>query len=315
MWLKKAVGITLIITMVGLFGLTIGGVGFTRSDKVMVLNPDGSTTEMTVEQASNTPNLVELSTSAGTSAGSSQTTSTPATGNTTQSATPAGSTSTTSSSTPTTSSGSTAPSTSSSGTSGGGTVVSKPVITMSISPSTITSGGSSTINWSASNSPTSCSASGSWSGAKSSSGSQSTGTKTAGSYIYSLTCANAGGSSVASVGQTVTAPVVTYCGGLSPCYGVGDMAAHATSGSCWGRSRYRTGGSYDRVYNLNKAYSGTSKHSSYVGSSTFYQQCGKDFTVCVNGSSSCGGSRTLNHSSGDLASYSSPIGYYDPSKP
>ncbi len=326
MWLKKLVGVSLVVTIVAMFGITIGGLGFTQSDKVLVLNPDGTTSEISAAEAAANPNLVEVSSSSpGENPSSSS--SSPANNSSSSNSSNGGSSSSNSSST--TTSGSTGATTSggstgstgstggatggsTGGSTGGGTTVSKPVVSLSISPQTITSGSSSTLSWSATNSPTSCTASGSWSGTKSSSGSASTGTKTTGSYSYSLSCSNAGGSGSATVSQTVNAPAVTYCGGLSNCYGVSDMAAHASSSSCWGRSTYRTGGSYARVYNLNNAYNGTSKH--HAGSVGFFNKCGQDITTCINGSSGCG-STTLNHSSSDLTKYSSPIGYYDPSKP
>ncbi len=84
-------------------------------------------------------------------------------------------------------------------------VVSAPTVTISASPTSITSGSSSTITWSSTNS-TSCTASGSWSGTKATSGTQSI-SPTANS-TYTITCTGAGGTSPAqSVNVTVT-PVV-----------------------------------------------------------------------------------------------------------
>jgi hypothetical protein len=87
-----------------------------------------------------------------------------------------------------------------------------PVVSISASPS---SGYANIINptitWSATNSPTSCTATGDWSGAKSSSGSQSQGVlSVAKTYTYTLTCSNVGGSSApasASVIVTSVAPI------------------------------------------------------------------------------------------------------------
>ena len=59
------------------------------------------------------------------------------------------------------------------GTPGGGTPDSLvPTVTLSANPGTVASGGSTTVTWSSTNA-TSCAASGSWSGAKNTSGTQS----------------------------------------------------------------------------------------------------------------------------------------------
>lgn len=114
---------------------------------------------------------------------------------------------------------------------------SAPVVSISVSPNIIVAGNSATISWSVSNSPTSCTAGGSWSGSKAAGGSQSTGAiAAAGVYDYMLSCSNARGQSSATARLTVNkpAPVVVYCGGQSPCYGRSEMAAHASPSSCWG---------------------------------------------------------------------------------
>jgi hypothetical protein len=68
-----------------------------------------------------------------------------------------------------------------------------PTARLTAVPSTVASGGSSTLTWSSTNA-TSCTASGSWSGALASSGNQSTGALTS-NTSYSLTCNGAGGTS------------------------------------------------------------------------------------------------------------------------
>ncbi len=65
-----------------------------------------------------------------------------------------------------------------------------PTISISASPSTVSQGGSSNLTWSATNA-SSCTASGSWSGNKSTSGSQLVYPTT--SSTYSITCTNSGG--------------------------------------------------------------------------------------------------------------------------
>lgn len=87
-------------------------------------------------------------------------------------------------------------------TSGGSTPT--PTVTISASPTTVSSGGTSMLTWSSTNA-TSCTASGAWSGAEATSGTQSTGALSANSS-YTLTCQGAGGSAAQSATVTVTAP-------------------------------------------------------------------------------------------------------------
>jgi hypothetical protein len=77
-----------------------------------------------------------------------------------------------------------------------------PTVSLSASPSSISSGGSSTLTWNSANA-TSCTASGAWSGSKATSGSQSTGALSSTS-TYNLACTGAGGSTSASTTVTVT---------------------------------------------------------------------------------------------------------------
>jgi len=80
-----------------------------------------------------------------------------------------------------------------------------PTVTLSANPSTVASGATSTLTWS-SNNATSCAASGGWSGAETTSGSQKTAALAA-TTKYTLTCTGAGGSAAQSV--TVTTATAT----------------------------------------------------------------------------------------------------------
>ncbi len=82
-----------------------------------------------------------------------------------------------------------------------------PVVTISADPSSgIKDTINPTINWSVANNPTSCTASGDWSGTKAASGSQSMGVlTTAKTYTYTLTCLNANGQGQASAATVVVA--------------------------------------------------------------------------------------------------------------
>jgi hypothetical protein len=83
-----------------------------------------------------------------------------------------------------------------------------PTASLSAAPTTLPSGGTSTLTWSSTNA-TSCTASGGWSGTKATSGTESTGALTS-STSYSLTCMGTGGtSSVASVSVTISNGAVT----------------------------------------------------------------------------------------------------------
>ncbi|MCL5775099.1 MAG: hypothetical protein M1333_02710 [Patescibacteria group bacterium] len=84
------------------------------------------------------------------------------------------------------------------------TVIAATAVTISVSPPFIAYNGSATINWSVAGNPTSCTASGSWSGAKAASGSQSTGNLTS-NQNYTLSCTGPGGTDTKSAGVTVGA--------------------------------------------------------------------------------------------------------------
>lgn len=338
MWLKRLVAVTLIVSSLAMAEIIIYGVSRSDSNTGSILNSDGSITQVDQKNPDGTPvdgissssssssestssSSSDGSSSSGTNTAGGQTGQSGSSGSTGGSASSSGAGGTTSGSGSGGSSGggSTGGGSTGGGTGGGGTTVTKPVVTISVSPKSITAGSSSTIGWSATNSPTSCTAGGSWSGTKAASGSQSTGTmNSAGTFTYSLTCANAGGSSTASVSLSVAAAPVVYCGGAANCYGNADMAAHASSSTCWAYTKYNRSGNYASVFNLNAASPGSKISSTHglkgISSGNFYSKCGQDMTVCLNGSGQCGSWK--NHSSGNMSSYSQTfIGYYDPAKP
>lgn len=194
---------------------------------------------------------------------------------------------------------------------GGGGTVSKPVITISASPTSINAGSSSTISWSATNSPTTCTASGSWSGTKSASGSQSTGALSAGTHTFTLSCSNSGGTDTKSATVNVNS-VITYCGGLTPCYGPSEVAQHNTSGNCWGYN-------INRVINITSFDSGYHIGKSGIGSIKISGVCGANLANALSGGVTAGG-QTRNHTSAaknnTLSVYNSYyVGYFDASKP
>lgn len=88
-----------------------------------------------------------------------------------------------------------------------------PVPTLTLGASSIVMGSSTTLTWSSANNQ-GCTASGTWSGAQASSGSQNVTPTAVGSYPYSLACTNiAGTSPMASVTLTVTAAAPAPSGG------------------------------------------------------------------------------------------------------
>ena len=89
-----------------------------------------------------------------------------------------------------------------------------PTVTISASPSSVTTGGGSTLTWSSTDA-TSCTASGAWSGAQSTSGTQSL-TNLTSTGTYTLSCTGAGGTANQSVTITVTTPAPTVTIAASP---------------------------------------------------------------------------------------------------
>ena len=91
------------------------------------------------------------------------------------------------------------------------TATAVPVVTISVSPTSGTAPVTPSLTWNATNSPTSCTESGAWSGSKPTSGTNiaQTTLSSVGTYTYTLTCTNTGGtSSPASATVTVSAASV-----------------------------------------------------------------------------------------------------------
>ncbi|OYV83376.1 MAG: hypothetical protein B7X04_04475, partial [Parcubacteria group bacterium 21-54-25] len=81
-----------------------------------------------------------------------------------------------------------------------------PTLSLSASPTTVSSGGSTTLTWSTTNA-TACTASGAWSGSQATSGSQTL-TNLQSSATYTLSCTGTGGSTSQSTSVSVTAAPV-----------------------------------------------------------------------------------------------------------
>jgi len=92
---------------------------------------------------------------------------------------------------------------------GGGGGTPTPTATLTVSPTSVAAGGTATLTWSSTNA-NSCTASGAWSGARATSGSEQTAVLNAAS-TFTLTC----GSAVANASVTVTSNAVAVSGSLS----------------------------------------------------------------------------------------------------
>ncbi len=80
-----------------------------------------------------------------------------------------------------------------------------PLVSFSLTPSTIETGDSTTLSWNSTNT-TSCTASGNWSGTKATTGTEIITPSTAGTYTYTLACTGTDGTDTKSVTLTVSDP-------------------------------------------------------------------------------------------------------------
>ena len=143
-----------------------------------------------------------------------------------------------------------------------------PTVTISANPTSVSYNGSSMLIWSSTNA-TSCNATGAWSGAKATSGSQSTSNLTS-SKTYTLTCIGEGGSATDSVTVTVS-PI------LQPTV---DLVANPAN--------IQYGGSSTLSWNSNNATScsasWTTSHTT-SGSKTVYPTSTITYSITCNGAS------------------------------
>jgi hypothetical protein len=207
-----------------------------------------------------------------------------------------------------------------------------PTVTIKADPGSVGVQTPSALSWDTTGNATSCEASGDWAGNKTPFGAESTGRlKEVRTYTFKISCSNSGGSAEASVDVAVTqaAPTAssntpaksssgssassspTYCGGRVPCYGSSDVAAHGSSGNCWGWNG-------DRVINItgfDVAY-----HQAKTGISNIQVSsvCGGSLAGALSGSVSAEG-QTRNHNqttknNGDKNEIPYFVGYYDANK-
>ena len=137
----------------------------------------------------------------------------------------------------------------------GNTITAKPTVSIVASPTAVSVGGSATLTWSATNNPSSCTASGSWSGSRGANGSASTGALTvAKTYVFSITCSNKLGSASASasvnavprptVALSVSPNSITSGGRVTATWSTtGSPTSCVAGGSGWSGSKTPSGGS------------------------------------------------------------------------
>src|SRR3974390_1282594 len=143
-------------------------------------------------------------------------------------------------------------------------------------PTSVTSGASSSLNWSSTNA-TLCSASGAWTGAVATSGTQSTGPLTASSSTYTLTCTGPGGTGSASATVTVQGPSAPPPPGPSgPTVSVAaippDVPSGASSSLVWSSTNVASC-TASGAWSGAKAISGVQSTGALTSSSTFRLDC------------------------------------------
>ena len=143
-----------------------------------------------------------------------------------------------------------------------------PTVSLAASPASIASGGASTLTWSSSNA-TGCTASGDWSGSKTTSGTQSTGSLTS-SKSYTLTCNGAGGSTGRTVAVTVTPapPTPTLSLSASPA----SIASGSSSTLTWSSSNADSC-TASGDWSGSKATSGSQSTGALTSSKTYMLTC------------------------------------------
>ena len=259
------------IVLIGSFALfiLILIIGFLVPENTLErLSKSNTTTSSQPEAIQNNATSAESQTSADTTSGNTNT----------NDPTPTSPTSTdqTNNQSNSTSSGTSTPSTGAGTTPSGGSPSIAPNLTFSASPSSITNGSSAVLSWSINanaTQPVTCSASGGWSGAKNTSGSQSVAPSS--TTTYTLVCTNAAGSSGSkSVNIAVTAPPVS-CNAGGTCTSA-DVAQHATTADCW---MGVTGTGYNKVYVISSSFNTSHRNQTGKNAASTTRTCGKVVSI------------------------------------
>ncbi len=141
-----------------------------------------------------------------------------------------------------------------------------PSVTFTSSPTSVTSGGSSTLNWSSTNA-TSCTASGDWSGSKAASGSESR-TNITQNRTYNLSCTGPGGTSAQSASVTVQTPAPTLTFSANPL----SVTSGGNSNLSWS-STNATSCTASGAWSGSKATSGSQSTSTLTSNQTYTLSC------------------------------------------
>ncbi len=146
-----------------------------------------------------------------------------------------------------------------------------PTVSLTASPSSVTSGGSSILTWTTTNSPTSCTASGDWTGSKTATGGTQSMSNLTTTKNYTITCTNSAGSGNDTATVTVTSPnipVVSFSSNVTSYTTGGGNPLFTWSATNSPTSCTATGGtsSWDAV----TATSGTSQQFGPISQTTTY---------------------------------------------
>jgi hypothetical protein len=150
-------------------------------------------------------------------------------------------------------------------------VIPTPTVDITANPFSVISGNSSTLSWTSTNA-TSCTASGAWSGSKSISGSQSTGSVYS-SQTYNITCTGAGGSASDSVTvdvATILAPNVNIKANNSD--GPITISSGSSATLSW-TSNNTTSCTASGAWSGSKSISGSQSTGSLTSSKTYTITC------------------------------------------
>lgn len=141
-----------------------------------------------------------------------------------------------------------------------------PTVSLSATPSTVTSGSASQLNWSSTNANT-CTASGDWSGSKATSGNQSTGNLTS-DKTYSLNCSGPGGSTTQNTAVTIQTPTPTLSFSANP----STVTSGQNTNLTWSTTN-ATSCTASGSWSGNKSTSGTESTSTLTSSQTYTLNC------------------------------------------
>lgn len=194
-----------------------------------------------------------------------------------------------------------------------------PTVSLSATPASVASGGTSTLNWSATNA-TACTASGGWSGARGTSGSTATAALAA-STTYTLSCSGSGGTASASTTVTVNSPptisllaspAAIAVGGNSTLSWSSANASSCTASGGWSGTRATAGSSATSTLTATTTYTlaCTGAGGSASASATVTVVPAPTVTLTATPATlASGGSATLAWSSGNATSCTASGGW------